>query len=211
MQKNRKIDTLTTDHQNCSRSLLGTSLVHSQTAIRDQAIIINCIRGPPYWEIYSSKLQNVFVQILKIICIRDQAIIINCIRGPYWKIYSSKLQNVFVQILKTICLYCIGYLSKFQIVFVKISKSMCPNCKKIIVKFQKDFHKVSKKIISTKIKLLSKFQNIFVQSVKIICKIFGLAWYTLKCPLSLTALGTSASILLYFVFNSSLFMSSVFV
>ena len=131
VQKNRKIDTLTTDHQNCSRSLLGTSLVHSQTAIRDQAIIINCIRGPPYWEIYSSKLQNVFVQILKIICIRDQAIIINCIRGPYWKIYSSKLQNVFVQILKTICLYCIGYLSKFQIVFVKISTSMCPNCKKI--------------------------------------------------------------------------------
>ena len=73
--KKRQIATLATDQQNCSRSLLGTSLVHSQIAIRDQAIIINSIRGP-YWKIYSSKFhtwsvslfKDEFVNIARIIC-----------------------------------------------------------------------------------------------------------------------------------------------
>ena len=44
-------------------------------------------------KLYSSKLQTVFVQIVKCIC-------------PDWKIYLSKLQNVFVYNTKCICPNC---------------------------------------------------------------------------------------------------------
>ena len=92
-------------------------------------LVVTCIC--PTFQMYLSKLPNVFVQFSKCIC-------------PNCQMYLSRLPNVFVRITKCICPNCQMYLSncpnvfvqiakiylsKSPNLFVKIVKCICPNCK----------------------------------------------------------------------------------